>query len=139
MTTTVPPIPELTGARIRLRALDERDVDALFDLHSDERAMRYWSHLPWTDRQQAADRIELFRRERKSTEFYPWAATLDGDDTLIGTCSLFSILRAHARCEIGYALRPAYWGRGYAGEMLHLAIDHAFGQLGLLRIEADID
>ncbi len=46
--TAAPPVPILAGPRLRLRALAERDVDALFALHSDERVMRYWSFPAWT-------------------------------------------------------------------------------------------
>ena len=45
----------------------------------------------------------------------------------------------HRRCEIGYALGAAHWGRGLAQEALALALEQAFGVLGLNRIEADID
>lgn len=134
-----PPIPELSGTRIRLRALAGRDVDALFALYSDQRLMRYWSFAPWTQRQQAVDHIARLAHEREVLEFYPWVATLPGKDVAIGTCSLFGVRRDHARCVIGYSLSPELWGRGYAGEMLRLAIDFAFGTLALNRIEADID
>ncbi|MCC6595314.1 MAG: GNAT family N-acetyltransferase, partial [Rhodanobacteraceae bacterium] len=55
------------------------------------------------------------------------------------TCSLFALSRDHARAELGYALRPAYWRQGLATQMLTLALGHAFTALGLLRIEADVD
>ena len=133
------PVPVLNGTRIRLRALAERDVDALFALHSDARLMRYWSFAPWTERQQAIDHIARLAREREVLEFYAWVATLQGDEIVIGTCSLFGVRRDHARCVIGYSLSPERWGHGYASEMLRLAIDFAFGPLALNRIEADID
>ncbi len=139
VTTGIPPIPTLCGARVRLRALAADDVDALFALQSDARVMRYWSCVAWTERQQAIDHIARLAREREAMEFYPWAATLPGDDTLIGTCSLFDIQREHARAVIGYALMPALWGQGLASEMLHLTLDFAFNSLDLNRIEADID
>lgn len=139
MSETFPPIPELTGARVRLRALAEHDADALFALHSDPRVMRYWSFPAWTERAQAIAHIERMARERTQMEFYPWVATLPGDDTLVGTCSLFGVHRGHLRGVIGYALSPSLWGRGLAGEMLALALDHAFDGIGLNRIEADID
>jgi RimJ/RimL family protein N-acetyltransferase len=139
MGETFPPIPELTGERVRLRALAEYDVDALFALHSDPRVMRYWSFPAWTGRTQAVAHIERMARERTQMEFYPWAATLPDDDTLVGTCSLFGVHRDHLRGVIGYALSPSLWGRGLAGDMLALALDHAFDGIGLNRIEADID
>lgn len=131
--------PELASSRLHLRALALHDVDALFTLYSDPQVMRHWSHLPWHEPQQALAHIERMQREREQTEFYPWAATLADDDRLIGTCSLFALSRAHARAELGFALLPRYWGRGLAREMAALAVEHAFTNLGLSRIEADID
>ena len=138
MDTPGPGTPVLTAARIRLRPLRAGDADALFALQSDARVMRYWSHAPWTTREQAVARIAELARSRATTEFHAWVATLD-DDVLIGTVSLFAINRAQRRAEIGYALMPALWGRGYATEMLHPAIAFAFASLGVERIEADID
>lgn len=137
--TSFPPIPALDGTRLRLRALHERDIDALFALHSDPQVMRYWSFPAWTERDQAVAHIARLARERELMEFYPWVATLRGGDELIGTCSLFGIHREHLRGVIGYALRPPFWGQGLAGEMLRLALDFAFDALALNRIEADID
>ena len=46
---------------------------------------------------------------------------------------------AMRRAEIGFALARAHWGHRYAGEALALLFEHAFGALGLRRIEADVD
>lgn len=137
--TTIPPTPTLSGARVRLRPLRADDADALFALQSDPRVMRYWSHPPWTDRAQAVERIAQLERDRATSEFYSWAATLDGDDTLAGTGALFAINRTHARAEVGYSLAADYWGKGYALEMARLIVAFAFDALGLERLEADID
>ena len=139
MDATGTPIPQLADARVRLRALAPRDADGLFALHSDAQVMRYWSFPAWTERAQAVEHIERMQRDRSLREFYPWVATLPGDDALVGTCSLFGVDREHRRGVIGYALLPSLWGRGLAGAMLQLALDHAFDGLGLERIEADID
>lgn len=133
------PVPDLTGPRVRLRALAARDVDALYALHSDPRVMRYWSFPAWSERSQATGYIERIAREREIMEFYPWAATLPDGDRLVGTCSLSGIRREPARGVIGYALVPDLWGRGIAGDMLQLALGFAFDTLGLDCIEADID
>ena len=58
------PVPDLTGPRVRLRALAARDVDALYALHSDPRVMRYWSFPAWSERSQATGYIERIARER---------------------------------------------------------------------------
>jgi len=134
----IPPEPTLTGARVQLRPLRASDADDLFAVHSDPRVMRYWSHAPWTDREQAVARIAQLAHDRANAEFYTWANTL-ADDRLIGTVSLFAVNRNQRRGEIGYALAASAWGHGYANEGLSLAIAHAFGTIGLERLEADID
>ena len=136
--SSIPPEPTLTGARVRLRPLRTGDADDFFALHSDARVMRYWSHPPWTTREQAVARIAQLERDRATAEFYTWATTIGTADRLIGTVSLFAINRAHQRAEIGYALAADAWGRGYATEGLRLAIAFAF-ETGLARLEADID
>lgn len=135
---TVPVEPTLTGTRVQLRPLRASDADDLFAVHSDPHVMRYWSHVPWTDRAQAAARIAQLAHDRENAEFYTWASTL-ADDRLIGTVSLFAVNRSQRRGEIGYALAARAWGNGYATEGLRLAIAHAFGPIGLERLEADID
>jgi len=139
MSETIPPEPTLTSARLRLRPLHEDDADGLFALHSDARVMRYWSHAPWTEREQATQRIAQLARDRIASEFYTLAATTPENDVLIGTASLFAINRTHRRGEVGYALCSDQWGRGYATEMLHALIAFAFDSVGLERLEADID
>ena len=134
----IPPEPTLTGSRVQLRPLRASDADDLFAVHSDPRVMRYWSHAPWTDREQAVARIAQLAHDRANAEFYTWANTL-ADDRLIGTVSLFAVNRNQRRGEIGYALAASAWGHGYATEGLSLAIAHAFGTIGLERLEADID
>jgi RimJ/RimL family protein N-acetyltransferase len=54
-------------------------------------------------------------------------------------CLLFNIHKDSARAEIGYTLDRAHWSQGYMGEALRALLGHAFGPLGLNRIEADID
>lgn len=68
-----------------------------------------------------------------------WAIALKGRDELIGKVTLFRIDQANRRAEIGYILDPDCWGHGYMHEALGRVLDHAFGTLGLHRIEADVD
>jgi RimJ/RimL family protein N-acetyltransferase len=70
---------------------------------------------------------------------YAWAVAERDNDRLIGTTTLFSLAGAHRRAEIGYSLVGSHQGRGLAAEALRTAIGHAFGDLGLERIEADVD
>ena len=41
--------------------------------------------------------------------------------------------------EFGYAVHPDHWGRGIATAAARLALDHAFGVLKVLRVQATCD
>ena len=123
----------LAGERVALRPLTEADEDRLFTLFSDPVAMRYWSFPPFTERAQARRRIA----DALSGENVTWG--ISQNDALIGTVALHDLHVPSGRAEIGYMLARPHWGKGLAFEAASLAIDHAFGPLGLRRVEADID
>ena len=48
-------------------------------------------------------------------------------------------MKDHCRGEIGYALSPEFWGKGYMTEALNKMIDFAFNDLKLHSIEANVN
>lgn len=139
MSDSLSAVPELHSPRLRLRTIHRSDLDAIYALHSDQRAMRYWSFAPWSERRQAQDWFDQRRRLGESEEVWPWAVTLAGADRLIGLATLFALNRAQKRAEIGYLLSPEHWGQGYAQEALRAVLDYALPALDIGRVEADID
>ncbi|WP_286119522.1 GNAT family protein [Thermoactinomyces sp. DSM 45891] len=60
-------------------------------------------------------------------------------DELIGKVMLNRVMRQHLQsCWIGYTLDQDYNGRGYMSKAVKLAVDHAFQELNLHRIEAAV-
>ena len=58
-------------------------------------------------------------------------------DALVDMLRLSGVQRGAARsCEVGYWIGESAAGRGYATAALTAACDHAFGALGLVRVEA---
>jgi RimJ/RimL family protein N-acetyltransferase len=76
---------------------------------------------------------------RREGDLLQWGITLPDSDTVIGTATLAQIDLRNARAEIGFALGREHWGRGLAREAVSVLLDHAFGEMGLHRIEADSD
>lgn len=134
-----PGVPVLETARLRLRPYRPEDAPAMFALYSDPRVMRYWSFPPWVEVAQASAYLEHARAGMDSGEIFPWAIADRESDVLIGALTLFSLHVAQLRAEVGYSLSPDHQGRGLAAEALRCALGHAFDQLGLVRVEADID
>ena len=137
------PFDQLTldTPRLHLRPLTAADADALFRLHADPQVMRYWSTPPWTSLAQAEAMIAADLEALPAGLHLRLAMTrVDGTDpALVGTCSLFNFQATSRRAEIGYALACPQWGAGLMHEALCAVVAHAFGELQLNRLEADID
>lgn len=131
--------PVLTTERLVLRPLTQQDAPALFAIYSDPAVVRYWSAEPWTDISFAeaaiARALECYRDETDIR----FAVELAETGELIGTVNLHHFFNQNRRCELGYALGSAHWGKGYATEAITAALDHGFRAVDLNRIEADID
>lgn len=132
-------LPTLEGERIVLRHARGADLEALYALFSNAQVTRYWSHGPWQARHQAETYLREMHAGAASGQLLQWAIALRGEDRLIGTTTLCSFARAHARCEVGFALHPQQWGQGLAREAVRTVLRHAIDSLGLQRIEADAD
>ena len=129
----------LDTPRLTLRPLAPEDADGLFRIFSDPQFMRYWSTPPWASIDEAHALIARDQRELVAGEHLRLGVFLRDGGALIGTASLFHLNEASRRGEIGYGIARAHWRRGYMGEAVRALIGFAFGELGLNRLEADID
>ena len=132
-------LPIITTPRLLLRWISEDDIDALYDVFSDPRVMRYWSSGPLPDREAAAALQREIAESNRSDLRWKWGVALRESNALIGTVTLFNLDLSNGRAEIGYAMGSTYWGKGYMNEALTALIDHAFDVLNLRRLEADVD
>jgi ribosomal-protein-alanine N-acetyltransferase len=132
-------LPTLDAPRVRLRGLAADDVDALFDIFSDETMMRFWSTPPMKERAEAEALLAKIRKGFVEKTAFQWGVERKDDGRLLGTCTIFQVHAANQRAELGYALASAYWKKGYMTEALSALLDHAFGPMQLRRLEADVD
>ncbi len=132
-------LPTLETERLRLRWLEERDVDALYEIFGDPAVIRYWSSPALTDRKAAARLLQEIRDYAAQGTLYQWGVTLRDGDQVIGTVTLAWINREHRRADVGFALAATAWGRGYATEAVARLIDYAFDDMQLHRLGADVD
>jgi RimJ/RimL family protein N-acetyltransferase len=129
----------LTTERLTLRWVDERDAPAQFAIFSDPGVTRYWSSAPWTDIAEAEASIGAALDNYRTGEGLRLGVVLAATGEMIGNVTLHHFSDQNRRCELGYALASAHWGKGYAREALRAALGYGFRVLDLNRIEADID
>lgn len=130
---------ELTTARLFLRALKQSDAAALFQIHSDPEFMQYWSSPPWQTIDQAHAKIAADQLALAAGEHLRLGIVLKQTEELIGTVSLFHFDTQSKRAELGYGIASTHWRKGYMHEAVKAVITYAFNQLGLRRLEADVD
>ena len=137
MPESMPPV--LTTGRLTLRPLAAGDEAALFAIFSDPEVVRYWSRSAWTDMAQADEMLAAALRDYADGSGLRYGIVVTATGELIGVANLFAFNRDNRRCDLGYALGSRHWGQGYVSEALVPVLEHAFGALGMNRIEADID
>lgn len=132
-------LPTLDTPRLRLRQLTHDDVPAVFAVFSDPRVMRFWSSDPLPDLDAARALVDDVDALRAADSLYQWGVEGRDDRMLIGTATLSRLDFSHRRAELGFALRSDRWGRGYATEAAARLARHAFDDLAMHRLEADVD
>lgn len=132
-------LPVLETERLRLRHPHSEDAEDVFSIFGDPVAMRYWSHEPHIDLAESAAYIESIQKGFAGRSLFQWAVTEPDDDRLIGTVTLLNRDPTNRHAEVGYMLKPALWGRGYASEAVRGVLGFGFQHMDLHRVEAELD
>lgn len=127
----------LRTERLLLRPLQESDAPALFAIYADPRITRYLTAPPWPSISLAHERIAKDIEAMSAGRYVRFG--MESDGRLLGECTLFNFQEQCRRAEIGYTLAHEAWGNGYMNEGLKALLEFGFSQLGLNRVEADID
>lgn len=122
--------------RLLLRPFATRDLEALYEIHSDEAVARYLYNEART-RQQVEELLERKISGSVLSGEGQWlsaAVVSPGSDELVGDVSLLWASEAHRQGEIGFIIHPRHHGHGYATEAARPLLAFAFETLGLHRV-----
>ena len=136
---TTQSLPIIEAERLRLRAVEESDLDQLFAIFSDPKVMRYWSRPPLKTMSEALELLQEIQDSNQKGAMLKWGVGLKPADKLIGTVTLFNVDLTQGRAELGYAQAQEYWGNGYNHEALQALLAYVFEEMKLRRLEADVD
>ncbi|TWE22350.1 RimJ/RimL family protein N-acetyltransferase [Prauserella muralis] len=134
-------MPDLTTARMRLRRFTEADAESLAALHGDPEVMRFIGDGRPVPRAVVVERaLPAILRDYDELPdgFGRYAAMETAEESFLGWFSLrpASSVGLCGGIELGYRLRRAVWGRGYATEGARALVRHAFADLGVDRVVA---
>jgi RimJ/RimL family protein N-acetyltransferase len=131
----VPPgssLPLLTE-RLRLRALRESDLGDLEELYADARVAQF---IGPHDALEVGDELRFDLAHQAEHGWAMWALERISDGAFLGAGGLRPLEMRGPEVELGYDLRPAEWGRGYATEAARATLAYALGPLGMQRVIA---
>ena len=125
----------MASARVELHTLVAGDRDDLVDAMIRSRELHgHWVTPPTT----AAEFDELLRRTEDDS-FVSLVIRLRGDGRIAGLFNISEIVRrVFQSAYIGYGGVAGLEGQGYMTEGMRLDLDHAFTDMGLHRLEANI-
>ena len=127
----------LETERLTLRRLTAADEDNLFELNSDPEVMRYLTNGEPTPRDVVRNEIvpNLLRYYEQFEGFGFWAAVEKSTGQFLGWFHFRPA--ADGAIELGYRLRRAAWGKGYATEGSRALIRKGFTEFGVQRVVAE--
>lgn len=116
----------LLTPRLRLEPYRDEHFDGLHAMNSDPQVMRYITGRPDTPEE---TRAGIERVKARWAEFgYSWWAFIDRESgELVGSGAVQHLNRdASQPLELGWRLRPAHWGKGFASEAAQHMASFAF-------------
>lgn len=128
---------DFTTARLTLRELTDADLDELAALLGDEQVM---THYPRPKTRAEAQRwIDWNKSLYAEHGFGLWAMSVTATGEFVGDCGLtIQYVDGADEVEIGYHVRTAYQGQGYATEAARACRDLARDRFGVRRLIAII-
>lgn len=126
--------PTLETERLVLRRFRMGDMEDVFEYASDPEVTRFVvfeTHRTLDDTREFLERVLSRGLDSGVLTF---AVEVKESWKVIGNCSIWVVDDRSKRAEVGYAINPAYRGKGYAPEALRAVIELGFGVLELNRI-----
>lgn len=133
--------PILETNKLVLNEIIQNDIEALYELFSNDEVTKYYDLESFQSLQQAEDLIKLVKTRFTKSLGIRWAIRLKGTEKCIGTCGFNSWNQKSHSATIGYDLNKEHWGKGITSEALYGIIQTAFNGMlpcnNINRIQAD--
>lgn len=121
----------LQGERVRLRALEPGDAEAIWEWHQDHEFHLLDGWIYPASRQQIADWVGAVSDSKFANAAFA-IATETG--SLIGYLRLKGASSEHRHAEFGIAIERNYWDQGYGTDATRTILRFAFTEMGLHRV-----
>ena len=126
------------GERVRLRPPDEADL-ALFVRWFNDPEVRYWLSMSDGPEMTLESEREWYDEMRADPTRVIWCIETE-EGRPIGNLGLHAIDEAQGRATLGISIgEKGWWSRGYGTEAIRQVLRYAFAELGLRRVDLQVD
>ncbi len=126
--------PRIETDRLILRRYKESDIDAIYEIISDERLAKYIKY-PNLTKDEELECIKKWISEADENKHEKWVMELKSTGEVVGNIDVNTVVKKHNYCNVGYTVRYNYWGNGYAAEALKAVSDHLLNNRGYYLVE----
>ncbi|MEO5571920.1 MAG: GNAT family N-acetyltransferase [Bacteroidia bacterium] len=131
--------PVLESERLVYQQISDADAPDIFELRTNEKILKYSDRLPMKNMQEAMDMVKIISDSFDNYNGIAWTMKLKDTKKTVGHVTFWRIIKEHHRAEIGYAMFPQYWGKGYMREAINKVIDYGFSEIKFHSIEANVN
>ena len=126
--------PKIETDRLILRRYKESDIDAIYEIITDERLSKYIK-FPKLTKDKELECIRQWIKDADESKYEKWVIERRTDGVVVGNIDVNTIIKKHNYCNVGYTIRYDYWGNGYASEALKAVSDHLLNISGYYLVE----
>lgn len=134
-----PTFSPIDSPRLTLRAVAASDLPDLLEVNGDPQVTHFLPYATWQSLQDGEAWLARMQALGASGTSQQLVIARRADAKVVGTMLLFKYDEGSSRVELGYALGRSHWGQGLMREAVVAACTHAFGALGIRRIEAEVN
>jgi len=126
--------PRIETDRLILRRYKESDIDAIYEIITDERLAKYIKY-PNLTKDEELECIKKWISEADENKYEKWVMELKSTGEVVGNIDVNTVVKKHNYCNVGYTVRYSYWGNGYAAEALKAVAYHLLNNRGYYLVE----
>ena len=108
--------------RLRVRTINNQDHERFFLLQGDPAVMRFIR--PIKTREESDKALNEMLASGEPEEGGRWMVEEKDSNRFVGTLAIIPVPYDTTKIQLGYALVPGFWGKGYATELAIAGLDY---------------
>lgn len=131
--------PDIETRNLILNSFRIEDAEELFKIRSDDRVTKYLDRDNHKTVAESKMMIQGIIQSYKDKTGLNWIIREKSSSEVIGYVGYWRLIRENVRAEIGYALKPEFWGKGYMSETFSGVLEFGFKKFMLHSIMGNVN